>query len=232
MSEETIFSEVDEELRSERLRNLWRRFGPFVIGAAVLIVVLVGANEGWRWYWNSAAARSSDQFYSAIDLIEAGQTQEALTVLDETVATGSGGYPILARFARAAALARDGRLDEAVAAYDALSTSLDQPRLRELALLLAATNLVDRADVAGVEARIGSLITPDNGLRNVAGETLGLVLYASGDAQGAREMFARIVDDPTVSLDLLRRVQIYIEQLLSEGITAPEAVQTAPNPGE
>jgi len=231
MSEETIFSEVDEELRSERMRNLWRRFGPWIIGAAVLVVVLVGANEGWRWYWNSAAARSSDQFYSAIDLIETGQTEAAFEALNETAATGSGGYPVLARFAQAALLSRDTKLDEAVAAYDALSTTLDQPRLRELALLLAATNLVDSADVAGVEARIGGLIDPQNALRNVAGETLGLVLYASGDAQGAREVFARIVDDPAVSIDLLRRVQIYIEQLRSEGITAPETSQTAPNPG-
>jgi len=231
MSEETIFSEVDEELRSERMRNLWRRYGPWIIGAAVLVVVLVGANEGWRWYQNSVAARSSDQFYSAISLIEAGDSEKALLALDETVASGSGGYPILARFAKAALLAKDGKPDEAVAAYDTLSTDLNQTRLRELALLLAASNLVDRGDVEGVKARVGGLIAPDNGLRNIAREILGLTLYASGDATGAGEIFAQIVADPTVSLDLLRRVQIYQEQLLSQGIAAPVTKVTPVNPG-
>jgi len=226
MSEETIFSEVDEELRSERMRNLWRRFGPFIIGAAVLVVVLVGVNEGWRWYQNSVSARSSDQFYSAISLIESGDNAAALAALNETVAKGSGGYPILARFAKAALLAKDGKLDEAVAAYDALSTDLSQPRLRDVALLLAASNLVDKGDVKGVEARVGGLIAPDNTLRNVARELLGLARYANNDPTGASEIFAQIIADPGVSLDLLRRVQIYQEQLLSQGVAVPVSEQT------
>ncbi|VAW21460.1 hypothetical protein MNBD_ALPHA12-1868 [hydrothermal vent metagenome] len=230
MSEETIFSEVDEELRSERMRNLWRRFGPFVIGAAVLIVVMVGVNEGWRWYQNSVSARSSDQFYSAISLIENGDSPAALIALDETVASGSGSYPVLARFAKAALLAKDGKLDEAVAAYDALSTDLSQPRLRDVALVLAASNLVDKGDVKSVEARVGGLIAPDNALRNVARELVGLARYASGDAKGASEIFAQIVADPGVSLDLLRRVQIYQEQLLSQGIKPPVTKDALANP--
>ncbi len=226
MSEETIFSEVDEELRSERMRNLWRRFGPFIIGAAVLVVVLVGVNEGWRWYQNSVSARSSDQFYSAISLIENGDTAAALTALNEAEAKGSGGYPVLARFAKAALLAKDGKLDEAVAAYDTLSTDLSQPRLRDVALLLAASNLVDKGDVKGVEARVGGLIAPDNALRNVARELLGLARYANNDPTGASEIFAQIIADPGVSLDLLRRVQIYQEQLLSQGVAVPVSKQT------
>jgi len=230
MSEETIFSEVSEELRSERMRNLWRRFGPFIIGAAVLVVVLVGVNEGWRWYQNSVSARSSDQFYSAISLIENGDSAAALKALDETIATGSGGYPILARFSQAALLAKEGKLDQAVAAYDALSTDLDQPELRQVALVLAASNLVDKGDVKGVEARVGGLIAPDNSLRNVARELLGLARYANGNATGASEMFAQIIADPGVSLDLLRRVQIYQEQLLSQGVAAPVTNETLANP--
>ena len=35
MSNENIIREIDEELRSDRMRNLWRNFGPYVIGAAV-----------------------------------------------------------------------------------------------------------------------------------------------------------------------------------------------------
>ena len=40
MSEE-IFREVDEELREENLLRLWRRFWPYVVGAAVMVVVVV-----------------------------------------------------------------------------------------------------------------------------------------------------------------------------------------------
>ncbi len=40
-----IFSEVDEEVRRERLKQLWDRYGIFLIALAVLIVAGIGA---WR----------------------------------------------------------------------------------------------------------------------------------------------------------------------------------------
>ena len=98
MSNETIFREVDEELRGDRMRAIWRRFGPYIIGAAVAVVLIVAANEGWSWWQNSTAARSSDQFYAALELAERGDSESALTALNEVVAEGSGGYPTLARF--------------------------------------------------------------------------------------------------------------------------------------
>ena len=35
-----IFREVDEDLRREQYKKLWERFGSYVIGLAVLIVVV------------------------------------------------------------------------------------------------------------------------------------------------------------------------------------------------
>ncbi len=231
MSEDTIFSEVDEELRSERMKALWRQFGPWVIGAAVLIVLLVAANEGWRWYQNDVAARSSDKLYTAMEYIVDGDVEAAHNALNDTIATGSGGYPVLARFAQAALLAEEGKTVEAIAAYDALANVQSNQRLREMALLLAANLLVDAGDVEGVQARTSGMMTPDNPLRNVARETLALAYYAAGDADAARREFAQIIADPAASLDLLRRVQLYDAQLMAEGAADPAAAGDAGGDG-
>lgn len=223
MSEENIFSEVDEELRSERMRNLWRQFAPYVIGAAVAIVVLVAASEGWSWWQTSNAARSSDQFYSAIDLVNEGDIAGAQDALNVLAAEGSGEYPVLAQFRQAALLAEDGKQAEAIAAYDALSTTLANQHLRNLALIFAASSFVDSGDIAAVEARVGGMITPAHAMRNTARETLGLAQYASGDIDAARTTFEQITSDPTGSLDTLGRIQIYLAQLISEGAADPNA---------
>ena len=229
MSEDTIFTEIDDELRSERMKALWRRFGPWVIGTAFLIVLLVAANEGWRWYQNDIAAKSSDQFYAAIELVQEGDFEAANIALNATIATGSGQYPTLARFAQASLLASEGKTAEAVAAYDALANTQKNTRMREMALLLGATALVDSGDVAGVESRIFGLLTPLNPLRNVAREALGLAKYAAGDFDGARAEFATIIADPAASLDLLRRVQVYEAQLVSLGAKIPDASEDVTN---
>jgi hypothetical protein len=222
MTTDSFIREVDEELRGDRMRTIWRRFGPWIIGAAVGVVAVVAINEGWSWWQRSNAAAASDQFYSALDVAEGGDIPGAITALDAVETSGSGGYPILARFREAALLAKDGRTDEAIAAYDGLSTSVTEARVRELALLMAANLLVDRGDVAAVRQRVGSLDVPDNPLRNAAREAIGLAQYSAGDIDAALETFEALIADPQVNQDLAGRVQIYVMQLVAEGAGNPE----------
>lgn len=229
MSNDTLLREVDEELRSDRMRKLWRQSAPYVIGAAVGVVLLVAGYEGWTWYHTGNAARSSDQFYAAAAVAEGTDFEAAKTALDQVIAEGSGTYPALARFREASLLAQNGRTDEAVAAYDTLSTSLSNPHMRELALVMAGHLLIDGGDVAAVEQRVGGSIAPDSPLRNAAREVLGLAQYRAGQMEAAMASFQAIVDDPVASRDLLGRVQIYIQQLLAEG-AAPIAAEAADAP--
>lgn len=222
MSEDSIFREVDEELRSERMHALWRRFGPIVIGAAVAVVVLVGANEGWRWYKDTNSARSSDLLYAAFTSAEAGDTVAAQEALNVTIEQGSGQYPLLAQFRQAALLLEDGKTQEAVAAYDALSTTAEDKRLRELAFVLAAQALVDSGDVAGIEARVGGILSSEGALQGTAREALGLAQYKAGDLAAALETFELIIADPSTVSNQIGRIQIYIAQLAAEGISSAD----------
>lgn len=223
MSNENIIREIDEELRSDRMRNLWRNFGPYVIGAAVAIVIVVAVNEGWSWWQNSNSAKSSDQFYAALQIADGTDAAAAKTALDGVIAAGHGGYPALAQFREAALLAQDGKTAEAVAAYDGLSTSETNAHLRELALVLAANLLVDGGDVAQVEQRVGGLAAAASPMRNAAREAIGLVKYKAGDLAGARQSFEDALNDPQASQDLRSRLNVYLAQLVAEGLAAPVA---------
>jgi hypothetical protein len=218
MAEDNIFREVDEELRSERMRTLWRRVAPFVIGAAVAIVALVAVNEGWAWYTNSQSAKSSEELYAALDAAEKDDLAAAQAKLDTLTADGSGGYPVLAEFAKARLLARAGDSAAAVAAYDALANNQSNVRLRELALLQAATILVDTGSVADVEARIGTIASEDNAMRRVARELIGLAQYKAGDAAAAQASFEAVLNDPLAQQGIRNRAAYYLGQLASAGL--------------
>ena len=126
MSSDTLIREVDEELRRDRMRKLWRQTGPLVIGAAVLVVLVVAGYEGWNWWSKNQSSTSSDQFYAATEIADGTDYEAAKKALDLVIAKGSGGYPALAQFREAALLAQQGKTDDAVAAYDALSTAQSQ----------------------------------------------------------------------------------------------------------
>lgn len=228
MSEESIFTEVDEELRRERMRAMWRRFAPWIIGAAILVVALVAANEGWNWYKKSTAASASDQFYAAAELAEDGDIAGAQIALEAVAAETGGQYPLLARFRQASLLAEDGKKDESIAAYDALANESADSRVRELALVMAAYLLVDEGDVAGVKSRVEGLITGTNLMRMAAREAIGLAQYASGDIDAARATFAEAIADPTGNTEALGRLQVYVAQLTAEGAVDPNPAETTP----
>lgn len=230
MSNENIIREIDEELRSDRARKLWKTFGPYVIGAAVLVVLAVAVNEGWTWWQNSNSSRSSDQFYAALEISDGTDVAAAQKALDEVIAANHGGYPALARFREAAILAKNGQLTEAIAAYDAISTSESNKYLRELALILSGGLLVDDGDVAKVEQRVGGMINPNSVFRNAAREALGLAKYKAGDLAGARQAFEDAVNDPLANQEQRARLNIYLGQLTAEGVAAPAAEAAAEAP--
>jgi hypothetical protein len=219
---DNIFREVDEELRNERLRALWNRYGIFIIAGAVAIVLVVAGNEAYKWWQGSTAARSSDLFQTALDDIAAGDLAAGQEALDTTIAEASGRYPMLARFRAASLMAEQGRTADAIAAYDELAGTVDNPRVRELALLYASYLLVDDGDVAGVTSRVGGMLFPDHPMRNIAREVLGLANYRAGDLDAAMGLFRSILDDPQTSQQLGTRAAIYLAQLAAEGHTLPE----------
>jgi hypothetical protein len=217
MSNDTLLREVDEELRRDRMRKLWRQSAPYVFGAAAAVVLLVAGYEGWNWWTKSNASRSSDQFYAATAIADGTDLAAAEKALNDVIAQGSGAYPALAQFRQASLLAQQGKIDDAVAAYDALATSQTNTHLRELALVMGASLLVDKGDVPAVELRVGGSIVPDSPMRNAAREVLGLAQYKAGQLDAAMTTFQAIIDDPLASRDLQSLVQIYIQQLLAEG---------------
>jgi len=207
-----IFREVDEDLRNERYKRLWNRFGPYVIGLAVLIVA---ATAGWRlWeYWQRQAAEATgDRFVAALELADKGDHQAAITALDQVAGDGSGLYPVLADFRVAAERAAEGDTEGAVAAFDAIAASSRTPdAVRPVARLRAALILVDTASLADLQDRIGDLAGTGEPWRHSAREILGLAAWRSGDLKTARGYYEQIAADQEKPADLQTRAQFMLD---------------------
>ncbi|MCD7059757.1 tetratricopeptide repeat protein [Pelagibacterium xiamenense] len=227
MSDDSFLREVEEELRSDKMRAFWRKYAPFIIGAAVLIVVVVAANEAWNWWRASTAAAASDRYYAAVNLAVEGDYPAAEDALAAIVEDGPRGYAVLAQFRQGSVQRQQGDAAGALATYDALSSSLDSQRLRELALILAGYTAVDTGTVADVETRVGGLNTAQHPMRNLAREALGLAYYKAGEYGDARARFEEIAADPNASQDMQVRAMVYLEQLAAVGADVSEEILPA-----
>jgi hypothetical protein len=203
-----IFQEVDEEVRRERLKKLWDRYGNYVIAAAAIVVAAVAGWRGWDYWQSKRAGELGAQFDAALTLSEQGKHAEAEAAFSRVAADATAGYRVLARLQEAAERAHSDRR-AAVAAYDALAadTSIVRP-LRDLAGVRAGFLLVDTASLAEMTQRLEPLAVPDGPFRHSARELLALSAYRVGDAAAAKRWFDAITTDAEAPQGLRARIEV------------------------
>lgn len=209
MSDESLFREVDEEVRQEQFKKLWARYGNALIGLAVLVIVVVAGVEGWRYWQVRQAETSGDSFFAAAGLAASGKTEEALSAF---AAISGSGYAELAKFREAAVLVSSGKADEAVKIYDAIAAdaAVDQT-LRDLARVRAAFVLADTAAVADIEQRLSGLTAAESAWRHVARELLAAAKFRLKDYKGADQELQGILSDLAAPPALRQRAQVMAE---------------------
>lgn len=225
-----IFREVEEDLRHEQLRSLWDKYGIYVLGACMGVVLAVAGLQGWKYYQRSASEGAGARYLQAVELVDAGKVAEAEMIFAEIAADGPGGYATLARFQKAASLAVQGEKDAALDEYVHLANDGSLSDLmRGLANVRGALILVDTGSRDDVEARLAKLNTRDNPWRNTARELLGLAAYKAGDMATADRLYNEIVGDPAAASNVKQRAQIMLSLLAPERRPAT-AEESEPGP--
>lgn len=206
-----IFREVDEEVRKDQLQSLWKRYGVYVIAAAVAIVVATAANVGWREYRESQRLKESDRFLSAAGLLQQGRTEAAITGFADLAETAGTGYAVLARLQEAAARAGAGDLEAAAIALDRLASDGDADRLyRDLAQLLYVMMRLDSGAPADLERRLAPLAAEGSAWRYSAQELQALLWRRQGERGRAREAFQALSTDEQAPQGVRRRAELML----------------------
>ncbi|GAB4358876.1 MAG: tetratricopeptide repeat protein [Oricola sp.] len=218
MSEDSFIREVEEELRSDRLKSIWDRFGTAIIGIAILIVVATAGWRGYEYYTRTQANASGDRFLAALKLANENKPDEALAALRELEADGHGAYPVLARMRAATVLQEKGDAEAAVAAFDEVAADTSAPAaVRDMARIRAAYILVDTGSATDVAERAEQLSSDSNPLRHAAREALGLAAWKEGRLADARTLFQEIIDDPAAPRNAQQRAAIMLDLITASG---------------
>lgn len=224
MSDDSFIKEVNEELRQDQFKSLWQRYGVVVAGAALAIILATAGYEGWKWWRDSKASASGDQFLSALNLARDSKPDEALAALAELEKTGYGSYPVLARMRAATVLAVKGDAKAATDAFDAIAAdaSVDSA-IRDIATLRAAMLAVDNGSYEDVAKRAEALAADGNAMRHTAREALGLAAYKAGKLAEAQGFFQSIADDEAAPRNVAERAEMMLSVIAGTGKVAPKA---------
>jgi hypothetical protein len=207
-----IFNEIEEDMRRDRVAQLWRRYGKLVIAAAVLIVIGTGAYVAWQNYQQSQAEKLGNRYSLAEGLLRDGNGAKAFDAFKGIAADTGQGYGLLARI-QAAALQAQGKTDAAPApgakpadnaatksagldALDGIAGDAGVGRnYRDLARLLWGFYGVDSLAKDKIVQAMQPLTIAPNPWRFTATELTALADLKSGDKPGALKLYKTLADD-------------------------------------
>ena len=186
-----IFDEINDDLRTERMGRLLRRYGAVLAG---VVLVAAGGAVGYQ-AWRGQQARANEAVAATyITALDAGPDGQA--ALDQIAATGPAGYSALARLQGGTLRARADDLPAALSDWERLAqTPSADPLMRDLATLLWAQRQVDSGPAEAIMARLQPLTAPTNPWRALALETQAWVTLRTGQTEQARLILAGLVVD-------------------------------------
>jgi hypothetical protein len=201
-----IFQEIDEDVRRERLQQLWKRYGHYVIGAGLLLVFGTAAVVGWREYQNRQNLAQAQRFLAAMDQAQRGDEAGARDAFARLAADAGPGYATLARLQQAALLAKAGDTAGAAAVYEQIAADgRVDPVFRDLATIMIVQDTIATEDPGRLAQRLAPLLGEKNPWRHSALELSALAAQRAGDQAKARELYTKLADDLTAPQNLRAR---------------------------
>ena len=218
-----IFREVEEDVRRDRMEKLWKEYGAYGIALVALLFLAVVGYQGWQRYQQTLREKDSTAFNAAQRIENPNAAAKAFEDLSKTA---GGGYVPLSRMEQANALARAGKVADAVTIYKDLAAT-DQSPIGSVARLRAGWALADSAKREELQTLLQPLLDAGGSWKPQAQEILAYSDYRTGKALVAASEFSQIVADPQASDVLKNRAKAFAVFLSTGGATN---VGTVPPP--
>ena len=205
---DSFIDEVNEEVRRDRMFNLFRRYGWIAVAAVLLLVGGAAWNE-WRASQEQAQAEAmGDAIVAALNLETASARAAALQEIEVTQASA------IVQLLSAAQLASDDRGDEAVAQLTAVHSNEALPLIYRQIAEFKSLVIADAGQ--SVETRrngFEGLISSGSALRVLSEEQLALLDIGANDVGGALVRLQRLLEDSEITPGVRRRATQLITAL-------------------
>jgi hypothetical protein len=209
MTDESLFREVDEEVRQDEYKKLWNRHGRLLSLLAVAVIVAVGAYEGYKYYQIRQSEEAALVYFDALTKSADGKLDDALSAFK---AVNHAGYGQLAALNAAGILAAKGDIEKAVATYDAFAAdAANDPLLADVARIRAGYLLVDTTKPDQLLARLGKFDKDGEIWRHQAREIFGLAAWKTGDFVMADRYMTALLEDAETPPAMRQRAQVMVQ---------------------
>lgn len=189
---DAFIQEIDEDVKNDNLKQLWEKYGVFIVLFVVLAVSATVSFEkfkSWRAAQNQAA---TETYMSAVQLKE--NPEETLAALQQINQSSQGIFSDFAKLQIANVLFNQNKNDEAKATLQSLIDDQQvNAEVKNIALIKLATYMVDELPKAEFEAMLKPILDANNSWTPLAQDLLAMSAIKEGDVDTARTIYENIL---------------------------------------
>lgn len=210
-----VFDEVEEELRQDEYRKLFRKWGPWIGAGAAVIVLGVSGYQFTSWRAQAAAEQASDAFVAASNAFDDGDLSSARSGFEALASDGPRGYAALSLMQLGEIALDAGDTEQAARLFEQAAERAPDQETRELALYKAALARFDNLSYDDLTVRLQPLVD-GSGLSILARELVAAAAMRDERWDIARQDYLLLSNETLNPLDGVRaraaQALVYIEQ--------------------
>ena len=210
VTHDAFLKEIADEVKSEQLKNLWNKYGLFIVIFVALVLTAAVSFETFLSWRDKKAQELSNAYAVAVSLQNQGRTDESLNILKELADEDAGLYSDIARLQIANIYIEQKKIGDAMNVLEKLANdSSTNEQMRDIATLKLASYKLDTNAPAD---EIKSLLNPltkeekDNGY-NIARELLAMLAIREGNLEQAKAEYEKIATSNNAQDNMRARAQ-------------------------
>ena len=206
-----ILRQVDEELRQDRLINLWRRYRVYLIGGLILLIGSVLGYQINKSVNQSFYEEEVEKYIGSSDLVDLNQTIENLGEIENSNQLLISG---IAQIKIATLLMENGKIQES---KDKLLEIINEDKTDDIITDLAIyfylmSNLNDMA-MDEINIYIDTDKLENSSFKFLFKETIAIKNLLSGKIQISKEKFDELINDANTPRDIVIRATKFLDTI-------------------
>jgi len=184
-----LFQELQDDLKQQRMHELWRKVGPWLIGSALTIVLATASVVGWKAYNEHLAEQRTTALMAA--LAEKDGTKQEAALGAFAAAHPNTPQAALAQLEQAGLEQENGEPEDALKLYTDLATKPQAPEALRALARIAATHLAAQLHAPALPPAV----MKDTAFAPLQKEADAWKLYGDGKKDDARAAFQQLSED-------------------------------------
>ena len=206
-----ILRQVDEELRQDRLLNLWRRFRIYLIGGLILLIGSVLGYQINKSVNQSFYEDEVEKYISAADLVDFNQTIESLGKIENS------NQLLISRMSQikiATLLMENGNIQESKAKLlEIINEGKTDDIITDLAIYFYLMSNLDDLSMDEINIYLAGNKLENSSFKYLFKETIAIKNLLAGNIKISKEKFEELINDVNTPRDIVIRATKFLDTI-------------------